>query len=67
LTHAADCLRVDSMHNTDLVLFPEFYLTSGVSYSESDGDNRDANADDSQEDEHHTGNTIVIITYGLQR
>jgi hypothetical protein len=55
------------MHNTDLVLFPEFYLTSGVSYSESDGDNRDANADDSQEDEHHTGNTIVIITYGLQR
>jgi outer membrane protein TolC len=55
------------MHNTYLVLFPEFYLTGGVSYSESDGDNRDVNADDSQEDANHAGNTIVIITHGLQR
>jgi predicted amidohydrolase len=43
------------MHNIDLVLFPELYLTGGVSYSESDGDNVDANADDSQGDGNHAG------------
>lgn len=47
LTQAADCLRVASMHNIDLVLFPELYLTGGTTDVTNNGisyDSQDENA-----------------------